>query len=83
MHQLIDQRCLAAFGNNKTSLLRIEGAIRIEPTAIQVGAVRAKRLKNKVVVFGTMERGSFCKNSRVAIEQSTSSETIIVLEAYV
>ena len=78
-----DQRQLAAFGNDKTSLFRIEDAIRIEPAAIQVGVARAKRLKNKVVVFGTVERGSFSKNSRVAIEQSTSSESTSVLEAYV
>ncbi len=78
-----DQRQLAASGNDKTSLFRIEDAIRIEPAAIQVGVARAKRLKNKVVVFGTVERGSFSKNSRVAIEQSTSSESTIVLEAYV
>ena len=58
----VDQRRLAAFGNDKTSLFRIEDAIRIEPTAIQVGVARAKQLKNKVVVFGMMERGSFSKN---------------------
>ena len=78
-----DQRQLSAFGNDKTSLFRIEDAIRIEPAAIQVGVARAKRLKNKVVVFGTVERGSFSKNSRVEIEQSTGSESTIVLEAYV
>ena len=81
--EAVDQECLAAFGSGKTSLFRIEDAIQIEPTAIQVGITRAKRLKNKVVVFGTVECGSFSKNSRVAIEQSTSSESTIVLEAYV
>ena len=79
----VDQRCLAAFGSDKTSLFRIEDAIRIEPTAIQVGVARAKRLKNKVVVFGTVERGSFSKNSQVEIEQSNSKESTSVLEAYV
>jgi len=78
-----DQRQLAAFGNDKTSLFRIEDAIRIEPAAIQVGVARAKRLKNKVVVFGTVEHGSFSKNSRVAIEQSNSTESTSVLDAYV
>ena len=81
--EAVDQECLAAFGSDKTSLFRVEDAIRIEPAAIQVGVARAKRLKNKVVVFGTVERGSFSKNSRVAIEQSTGSESTIVLEAYV
>ena len=78
-----DQRQLAAFGNDKTSLFRIEDAIRIDPTAIQVGVVRAKRLKNKVVVFGTVERGSFGQNSQVEIEQSSGTESTSVLEAYV
>ena len=81
--EAVDQRCLAAFGNDKTSLFRIEEAIRIEPTAIQVGIARAKRLKNKVVVFGTVERGSFSKNSQVEIEQSNSTESTSVLDAYV
>lgn len=81
--EAVDQRRLAAFGNDKTSLFRIEEAIRIEPTAIQVGVARAKRLKNKVVVFGTVERGSFSKNSQVEIEQRNSKESTSVLEAYV
>ena len=81
--EAVDQRSLASFGNDKTSLFRIEDAIQIEPTAIQVGITRAKRLKNKVVVFGTVERGSFSKNSQVEIEQSSGTELTSVLEAYV
>jgi hypothetical protein len=79
----VDQRCLAAFGNDKTSLFRIEDAIRIEPTAIQVGVARAKRLKNKVVVFGTVERGSFSKNDQVQIQQDDGTDSAAILEAYV
>ena len=78
-----DQRQLAAFGNDKTSLFRIEDAIRIEPTAIQVGVARAKRLKNKVVVFGTVERGSFSKNGQVQIQQGCGMDSAAILEAYV
>ena len=78
-----DQRCLASFGNDKTSLFRIEDAIRIEPTTIQVGVARAKRLKNKVVVFGTMERGSFSKNDQVQIQQDIGTDSTVILEAYV
>ena len=81
--EAVDQESLAAFGSDKTSLFRIEDAIRVEPTAIQVGIARAKRLKNKVVVFGTVERGSFSKNSQVEIEQSNSTESTSVLDAYV
>ena len=79
----VDQRCLAAFGSDKTSLFRIEEAIRIEPTAIQVGVARAKRLKNKVVVFGTVQRGSFSKNDHVQIQQDRGTDSTVILEAYV
>ena len=79
----VDQRCLASFGNDKTSLFRIEDAIRIEPTAIQVGVARAKRLKNKVVVFGTVERGSFSKNDHVQIQQDRGTDSTVILEAHV
>ena len=79
----VDQECLAAFGSGKTSLFRIEDAIRIEPTAIQVGIARAKRLKNKTVVFGTMERGSLSKNDQVQIQQDSGTDSAAILEAYV
>ena len=81
--EAVDQRCLASFGNDKTSLFRIEDAIRIEPTAIQVGVARAKRLKNKVVVFGTVEGGSFSKNDQVQIQQDRGTDSTVILEAYV
>ena len=81
--EAVDQECLAAFGSGKTSLFRIEDAIRIEPTAIQVGVARAKRLKNKVVIFGTVERGSFSKNGQVQIQQGCGMDSAAILEAYV
>ena len=81
--EVVDQVCLAAFGNDKTGLFRIEDAIRIEPTAIQVGVSRAKQLKNKVVVFGMVERGSFSKNARVQIQQDSGTDSAAILEAYV
>ena len=81
--EAVDQRRLAAFGSDKTSLFRIEDAIRIEPTAIQVGVARAKRLKNKVVVFGTVERGSFSKNDQVQIQQDRGTDSTVILEAHV
>ena len=70
--EAVDQRSLASFGNDKTSLFRIEDAIQIEPTAIQVGITRAKRLKNKVVVFGTVERGSFSKTAKWRLSRATA-----------
>ena len=81
--EAVDQGCLAAFGNDKTSLFQIEDAIRIEPTAIQVGIARAKQLKNKVIVFGMVERGSFGKNDQVQIQQDRDTDSTVILEAYV
>ena len=81
--EAVDQECLASFGSGKTSLFRIEDAIQIEPTAIQVGVARAKRLKNKVVVFGMVERGSFSKNDQVQIQQGSAADSAAILEAYV
>ena len=81
--EAVDQECLAAFGSDKTSLFRIEDAIQIEPTAIQVGVARAKRLKNKVVVFGMVERGSFSKDDQVHIQQNSGTDSAAILEAYV
>ena len=78
-----DQGRLATFGSGKTSLFRVEAALQIEPNALQVGVARARRLKNKAVVFGTVERGSFSKNTHVQLEQSTGMLSCAVLEAYV
>ena len=81
--ETVVQRDLSAFGIDKTSLFRIEDAIRIEPTAIQVGIARAKQLKNKVIVFGMVERGSFGKNDQVQIQQDSGTNSAAILEAYV
>ena len=47
-----DQETLSAFGRDKRNLFRIVEVFQIEPTALQVGVARAKRLRSKVVVFG-------------------------------
>ena len=78
-----DAECLSGFGGSHTALFRIEEAVRIEPTALQVGVARSKRLKNKVVVFGTVERGSFSKGASIQIEQNGVPVTTVILEAYV
>ena len=79
----VDQACLASFGSDKTSLFRMEDAIRVEPTALQVGIARAKRLHNKVIVYGAVERGSFARNDVVRIEREDGADTATILEAYV
>ena len=78
-----DRAKIAGFGNGKTGLFTIEEAVQIMPNALQVGIVRAKRLKNKVVVFETMECGEFSKGCRVEIPQGAGNDPAVVLEAYV
>ena len=78
-----EQEKLSGFGSELTSMFQMEDAVRIEPTAVQVGGARAKRLKNKVVVFGVAERGEFAKGDAITIEQNDVSVSTCVLEAYV
>ena len=77
-----DWERLSAFGNDKSSLFRIMEAVQIEPTALQVGITRAKRLRSKVVVFGVVERGTFSKNDAVQLVQQNASTAAAILEAY-
>lgn len=77
-----DREKLASFGNDKNSLFRIMEVVQIEPTALQLGVVRAKRLRSKVVVFGVVERGTFSQNDAVQLEQQDVSVGTTVLEAY-
>lgn len=77
-----DREKLASFGDDKNSLFRIMEVVQIEPTALQVGVVRAKRLRSKVVVFGVVERGNFSKNEAVYLEHQDASVGTTILEAY-
>lgn len=77
-----DREKLAFFGDDKSSLFRIIEVVQIEPTALQVSVVRAKRLRSKVVVFGMVERGTFSKNDAVQLEQQDVSVGTTILEAY-
>ena len=64
-------------------MFRIVEVFQIEPTALQVGVARAKRLRSKVVVFGMVERGSFSRHDVVQLEQQDISLGTMILEAYV
>lgn len=77
-----DQETLSAFGHDKSSLFRIVEVVQIEPTALQVGIARAKRLRSKVAVFGMVERGSFSRHDVVQLEQQDASVGTTILEAY-
>lgn len=81
--ELADQETLSAFGKDKSSLFRIMEVVQIEPTALQVGIARAKRLRSKVTVFGMVECGSFSRHDVVQLEQQNASVCTTILEAYV
>ena len=74
---------LAAFGDQYTSIFRMRDACFIVPTALQVGVVRAKRLKNKLVLFGFVQMGQFKKGDSVVIVDGEERRNATVLEAYV
>lgn len=73
---------LAAMGGLK-ALFCIEDAVQIAPTALQVGVKRAKQLEDKIVVYGTAERGEMGRADEVLVEQDGALVKCTVLEAYV
>jgi hypothetical protein len=74
---------LAAMGSAYTSIFRMRNATFIVPTALQVGVVRAKRLNNKLVLFGFVQLGEFKKGDSVLILDGKQRRESTVLEAYV
>ena len=74
---------LAAIGPAYTSIFRMRKATFIVPTALQVGVARAKRLNNKLVLFGFVQLGEFKKGDSVLILDGKQRREAIVLEAYV
>lgn len=74
---------LAAVGPAYTSLFRMRKATFIVPTALQVGVVRARRLKNKLVLFGFVQLGEFKKGDSVRILDGKHTREAAVLEAYI
>lgn len=74
---------LATIGPAYTSIFRMRKATFIVPTALQVGVVRAKRLKNKLVLFGFVQLGEFKKGDSVLILDGKQRREATVLEAYI
>jgi hypothetical protein len=74
---------LASLGPEYTALFRMRDACFIEPTALQVGVVRAKLLRHKLVLFGFVQLGQFRKGDKVLIRDEFHSRKATVLEAYV
>lgn len=74
---------LAAEGPEYTAIFRMRDACFIQPTALQVGIVRAKRLFNKLVLFGFVQLGQFQKGDKVLILDGKCTRESTVLEAYI
>lgn len=74
---------LAAIGATYTSVFRMRKATFIEPTALQVGVARAKRLNHKLVLFGFVQLGEFKKGDSVQILDGKQRRETTVLEAYI
>ena len=81
--ELSDKENLSANGSEACGLFRIINAFQTEPHPLQVGIVRAKKLKKKMVVFGKAEEGIFEKNNKVRIDRCGNITETTVLEAFV
>jgi hypothetical protein len=74
---------LLTIGSAYTSIFRMINACFINPTALQVGVVRAKKLNSKLVLFGFVQLGEFKKGDSVLILDRGERRATTVLEAYV
>ena len=82
MKEQADRGELAKYGESASAYLIVQVAFQIEPTAIQVGVVRAKQLKQTMVVYGRVEQGIFSKGDAVRIDSEGKLLDAHVLEAY-
>ena len=78
-----DKENLSAYGSEACGLFRIKVPFDIEPHPLQVGIVRARKLKNKMVLFGKVEEGIFRKNDKVKLDMGGNIIETTVLEAFV
>lgn len=77
-----DRGELAKYGESASAYLIVQEAFQIEPTAVQVGVVRAKKLAKTMVVYGRVEQGVFAKSDAVRIDGEGGLLTVHVLETY-
>ena len=77
-----DRGVLDKYGESTSAYLTVQEAFQIEPTAIQVGVVRAKRLSQTMVVYGRVKQGVFSKGDAVRIDRKGELLEAKVLEAY-
>ena len=81
--EISDKENLSAYGSKACGLFRIKVSFGIAPHPLQVGIVRARKLKNKTVVFGKTDEGIFRKKDKVKLDISGNITEATVLEAFV
>ena len=73
-------KAVADFGGTYRSFLTAEEVFMITPKATEDGLKRAKELKNKLVVRGLVQSGSFCKGDAAVIVHDGNETPVIVLD---
>jgi len=74
---------LANYGSGADGLFTTRAVFRLEPTALDVGVLRAKKLRNKLVAYGVSDRGTFKKDDIVLVEHAEQRIRTRILEAYI
>ena len=82
LKEQVDRGELEQYGESASAYLTVQEAFQIEPTAIQVGVIRAKQFKKTMVVYGRVEQGVFSKGDAVRIDSEGKLLDAHVLEAY-
>jgi len=82
LKELADRGELDKYGEDTSAYLIVQESFQIEPTALQVGVVRAKKLKQTMVAYGRVEQGAFTKGDAVRIDHEGRLLDAHVLEAY-
>ena len=82
LKELADRDELAKYGESASAYLIVQEAFQIEPTALQVGVIRAKQLNKTMVIYGRVEQGVFAKGDAVCIDNEGKMLNAHVLEAY-
>lgn len=78
-----DKEIISSYGSDACGLFRITNSFKTVPHPLQVGVVRAKKLNNKMVVYGKAEEGIFEKNNKVILDVDGNVTETTVLESFV
>ena len=73
-------RLLASLGGNYSSVLTTETVFQIAPKPLDVGLKRAGELKNKLVVRGMVQAGSFAKGDNAFILHAGCETPVAILD---